>query len=605
MCRSILLIACFLFGVLSVSPVKADIRSLSPDQKRLLREDVLPAIKKEVPSLFCGLNVAQFRAFEDAYSPLPRLGLRPSFHAVSFANGVGKTHMLILDMIGWTMGPDYLDWRAFPASAVDFYRSIEPLRKSGNMSLRLVCASEDMKKGGSVLTILQELFPWAKPANKDNTGCYRQIDVPHPDNPRVVNHIAVKTFDQTEVKHSGSTCQRIWINEIMPGSLLGETIGRIRSKKTESVEGTILNCATMLDQSAYLEEMEEDDGIRYKNTQGHLYENCAGEEVTDEMAKEVLRHTGNVLVKNPNGPGYITNGVLSFDSISSQIAIWRKTCPDQLEARMSGKFMGGSHRIFVTYDSQVHDASNDLYEDVPSGWPVVQVVDPHGAKPDFSMWALVTPMDRLITLAEWPTMDEFGPYHKIDGRKHTIGQTCEIWRRMELELGISKNIVVRVGDPNRFRENQPNTNTPLAELYLKHGFRFYTEVDDDMDTGYRLIHEQLHYDRLRWEMNPNDPSSLPNLIFLERCQNIRLAMVRHKRKGKRDIDAPLSEKVEEKYKEGADVVRYLCKYHQNHRFESLRQDVNKKTDMDAIRAGRTPGFVQGVTKRFASMVRRS
>lgn len=591
------IVIAFCLGVLMPrANQKVKFSELDPYKQMEIKTKVLPAIRENFPSMFLGLNTAQYRALRDSYTPMPGSGLLPTFHAVSFANGVGKTHMMGEDMIGWTMGPEFLRADAFPIEAIEFYRSLGPLRDAGSLSLRLVCMSDDMKPGGSVFVILHDIFPWAKLSGQDNGKCFRQIEVPHPFIDGVSNYIQVKTFDQDEVKHSGNTCHRIWINEILPGKLLGETIGRTRSKAGQ-LDGSILNTATMLDQAGYLEDLEDDPDIRYRNSAGHLYENCAGHEVTEEMAREVEEAIGVRLQKNPDGPGYITNGVLSKSSITSQIAFWRKNCPDQLEARKSGKFIRGAGRIYVTYNPEVHEVDDEMYDPVPP-YPAIQIVDPHSAKPDFSIWAIVTPGDRLVVIGEWPTVEEFGPYERLDFRKHTIGETCEEWRRMESMLGISGNVVARLGDPNRFNDPNPRrTGGRLWMDYAEHGFNFFFKIDDDLDTGIRAVQEYLHYDMFRRNLSPNDPLALPHLFFARRCENTRRGISRYGFRTKRDPDAATSEQINKKFSEPADVVRYMCVWHKQNCFAQLRtRRQSGSDDYEKIKQGRVPK-----KRRMASM----
>lgn len=562
-------------------------RQLSSYEKMQLRENVIPVLQDELPSLFMSVNVAQYRAFQDAYSGSSTAGKLPAYHAVSFANGCGKTHMLIYDIIGWTCGSSFLNAEEFPPEAVAFWDGLASLRDAGKLNLRLVCMSDDMKDGGSVLSLLKEIFPWAKTAAADGMKCYRQIKVPHPTLPRVENTVTIKTFDQDEVKHSGSTCHRIWINEILPGKLLGETMGRIRSKKG-NIDGSILNTATMLDQAGYLEDMEDDAEVSYVNSRGHLYENCVGEDVTEEMAQEVYESIGVRMKKNPDGPGYLTNGVLTYSSIQTMIAVWKKRCPDQLEARKSGKFMRGAGRIWVTYNPEIHDVLDDMYDTVPRGYPVVQIVDPHSAKPDFSGWAMVTPLDRLVFFAEWPDVESFGPYERLDYRKHTIAQTCDIWRRIEADYGINSANVFRVGDPNRFLEPNPRNNRRLYNDYADEGFRFWLGVDDNLDSGHRCVSEYLYYDQVRFELDPNDMLAIPHMLFAKRCVNIRRAVQRYGFKQKRDPELPTSENLDKKFKEGADIIRYLAKWHQTHSYATIKNKSQGPTDYELVRQGRLP-----------------
>jgi hypothetical protein len=558
------------------------VANISGEDKALLAKAV-KTLYPLMPSKFCGLNVAQYRALKAAYTPDKTSGLLPSLNIISFANGTGKSNLLILDMIGWTMGYEYLNYEAYPPCAIAHYASLKELRDSGLLSLRLVCASDDMKDGGSVNMLLKEFFPLARMTAVDQMRCYRQIDVPHPDKPGVVNSIAVKTFDQSEVKHSGSTCNRIWINEPLPENLVGETVGRIRSKKG-GLQGSIFMCATLLDGASWVQELEDSD-LRINLARGHIYENCAGEDVDDKMAAEVKQTIGVTLVKNPQGAGHITNGVLSKSQIDTMCAIWKKTCPDELEARKCGAPISGGGRIYPGFRRDIHVIEE--YKVNPE-WPIAMIADPHGARPTFIVWAQITPQDRVIIFHEWPDIEGFAYYETLDERKYTVPQECEIWDRIEQTYGIKNSNITRVGDPNRFRDHNPYSGQTLHALYAKHGYQFNLNVCDDLAMGHAKTNEYLYCDDMRLAANPNDVAALPRLFVVKKCVNVIRALENYAFKKGRRRGASVTENVNEKYKDGADVVRYLTMWHSGNAFSSVSDKVIKSSDYKRFCEGRIP-----------------
>jgi hypothetical protein len=558
---------------------------ISGVDKALLAKAV-KTVKKHVPSRFCGLNVAQYRALKAAYTPDKVTGNPPALNIISFANGVGKTHLCILDMIGWTMGYEYLNHEAFPPCAIAHYASLAELRDKGMLSLRLVCAADDMKADGSVFMLLKELFPMARLTAVDQMRCYRQIDIPHPAKPGVVNSIAVKTFDQSEVKHSGSTCNRIWINEPLPENLVGETVGRIRSKKG-GLQGTIFMTATLLDGASWVQELSDDPELRVNHVRGHIYENCSGEDVDDKMAAEVKQTIGVTLVKNPQGEGHITNGVLSKSQIETMCALWKKTCPDELEARKCGAPISGGGRIYPSFRREVHVVEN--YQVNPA-WPVAMIADPHGARPTFVIWAQITPQDRVIVFHEWPDIEGFAYYETLDERKYTVPQECELWDRIEQSYGIKNSNITRVGDPNRFRDHNPYSGQTLHALYAKHGYQFNLNVSDDLSIGHAKTNEYLYCDEMRLAANPNDIAALPRLFVANKCVNTIRALENYSFKKGRRRGASVTENVNEKYKDGADVIRYLTMWHSGNLFSSVSEKIVKGSDFERFQRGRIPAI---------------
>lgn len=537
-------------------------------------------LKELFPSIFMSLNTAQYRAFEDMYRSCENTGNLPDLNSIEFANGVGKSHGMILDIVGWGMGTDYLDVEAYPDDAINYWNGLKERRDSGKLTLRIVCTADDMKAGGSVHTLLKEIFPWAKPTKQDNSGCYRQIDIPHPTLPHITNHIAVKTFDQPEDKHSGTTCDRIWSNENLPENLWAETLARTRGG------GNIAMFATILDYASYLDELEGAVNLTMRRSKGHIYENCKGEQVTDAMASEVFEDIGIQLQKNPNGKGYITGGVLNRSKIEAMVEGWTRTCPHQLKARKTGRPITSGGKIHPCFSMTVHIKKNEYLKVIPERYPVVQIVDPHPARPDASIWGIVLPTDRLHIFAEWPTYDGFGYYEAIKEKRFTVTQKCDIWRRMELEFGVI--VSHRVGDPNRFKEPNADNFGQLSALYSIHGFDYDLSVNDSFEAGLERVNEYLYYDQLLNKTHPNDPAALPRLTISERCVNTSRALMNFSRKISRDRTDPITDKVDDRYGCFAGCVRYFVMWHANNSFNETIVDDKRKTDYDAVKIGREP-----------------
>jgi len=557
---------------------------ITPVQKKALRKTI-DVLREKAPSLFSGLNVAQYRALRSMYT-LDKDGNPPSLNIISFANGVGKSHLLILDLIGWTMGPEYLDHECYPVEALAWYCRVKPLRDAGKLSLRLTCVAADMKEGGSVLTLLSELFPAAKPTAKNQVGVYTQIDIKHPDIPGIVNHVAVKTFDQSLVNHSGSTCNRVFINEPPPQEILGETIGRIRSK-AGGLPGSLAMFGTIVTEAAWIDNLD-DESTRISRCRGHIYENCIGEEVTDSMAAEVRRSIGVTLKKNESGRGYITSGILSKAIVDDMVRYWRMISPNELDARMSGAPVSSGGKIYPNFRRDVH--VTDKYEIDPS-LPVVMIADPHSARPTLVAWATVTSHDRLVIFDEWPSSNP-GPYYEtLSERYYTIPQECEIWDRMEQGYRIKNSIAARVGDPNRFRDPDPYTGENLASKYAKHGFDFNTDVVDNVEVGHANVSEYLYFDEGRLAANKDDPSALPRLTIHSRCVNIIRALENYAFKRGRRVDSTVTENINQKFKDGADIVRYLVMWHGRNTYEKCN-DKAKVTSSDYTKycKGRQPAM---------------
>jgi hypothetical protein len=569
--------------------------------------DAFRVLSKQFPTMFCGLNVAQFRIFTKMYTPLEDYGTIPHVCVATPGNGVGKTQSLGQDVVGWTCGSKFLKTpqvfdvmeflRAqgqlldmphglyFPQVALDFYDSVADMRDSGMLPTRIVCDAEDMKADGSVYMTLKEWIPSAKFTASDNTKVYRQVIIPHPEKDRVDNKITIKTFNQETRKHSGSNLKRVWINEPMPEGNWSETAARTRSKKGET-PGTIGFFATVMNQAPYVSDIIENP--RNVHVGGACWENCVGEEVTDEMAREVEVKIGVTLKKNPEGRGYMTFGFLTRESIEQTLADFS---PDEYDARKFGTFMHLEGRVFNLLVPDVHFISKEVYSNIPENYPVVQVCDPHLRRPDYSAWFLICPGPVVVCIAEYPTYESAGCryFEAIKKRSETIEEICEIWRRIESELGIAHQVVARVGDPNMFLNPHPGNNQTLQYEYAKNGFRFNTTVNDDIKLGLEEVNKYLRYNKALREHNTKDPLAQPSAFFTSAVKNMKNSLLKWAWKEKRDTAAPLSEQLGSKFEAPAAVFRYLVMWLKGKNFNSLKpENMGTCSDYEKVKQGRIP-----------------
>ena len=548
----------------------------------------LAVSESEFPSLFVKPNIAQYRAFHTIYTKVN--GHFPDMISVEFANGVGKTTQFALDVVGWTMGSAYLQEELYPPEAIAFWDSLTELRDRGRLALRLVCSNVDIKEGGSVCDILKKFFPWARLTKQDTTGSYKQIDIPHPTIPGVVNHIAVLTFDQVEEKHSGSTCDRIWVNENLPENLWNETNARTRGG------GNIVQFATILGLSTHLNELEGGESFILERCKGHIYENCRGEEVTESMAMEVENEIGVQMDKNPKGPGYITRGNLSKHKIDAMIEGWMKTNPDQVQARKTGRPVSEGGKIFPCFNAEVHRIPAGTYDRTNVDLPMVMLCDPHPARPDAVIWCKILSNDRLAIVDEWPSFSEFGYYDKIKDTRFTIKQKCSIWTEREASKGYTNKIVARIGDPNAFLSPDEQSSSDISSLYAKEGFHFQTTVKDDFEYGREVVNQYLWYDSAVRKLMPSDPSGWPRIVIYENCINMLRALDNYSIKVKRDKTLPTSLRADERFGCFCALIRYLCVWHTHgHHYNDIKVNPNRVSDYELVRRGRTPAATRSKT----------
>jgi hypothetical protein len=226
---------------------------------------------------------------------------------------------------------------------------------------------------------------------------------------------------------------------------------------------------------------------------------------------------------------------------------------------------------------------------------MVMLVDPHPARPDAVIWCRILSSDRLAIVDEWPTYNEFGYYDKIKDCRFSLSQKTDIWREFEASRGYADKIGDnRVGDPNRFREPDEETQDTLADLYEAHGFPLQIDINDDFEYGRELVNQYLWYDANVRKLNASDPTGKPRLVIYKRCVNTIRAMENFRRKITRDRTAPISESVDKRFECFCALVRYLCVWHQNgNHFSEIRINPNKVTDYELIQQSRLPKSMRG------------
>jgi phage terminase large subunit-like protein len=547
--------------------------------REAIRRD-LEILKNDFPTVFHVPNIAQERAREAVFKPpYPFIWLN------TMANGTGKTNLLAIDLAGTLLGPDYInrEWMN-----CQYYHDIAPLREAGKFRSRITCDAEDIRENGSLWTEIHEWLPTAHFTAKTSAGTFKQLVVPLPHNPNIKNFVDIKTFDQKARAHAGANLHKSWWNEPGPEDVFNETIGRTRSKKGE-VGTLVAMFATVLDEAGYLYDLMDDPEFagRVAHIEGSTWENCAGDELPDEVANQLIK-SGVKLTKDEDDH-WITRGVLTRQSIENMIATWKKN-PAELEARLWGKPMILGGAVWKNMNPMIHVVKN--YEP-PKKHPVIQVVDPHDAHEDLAAWLTVSPMRHLSAFMEWPNE----PWENLFGRRHTIEQTCKIWRDLEAEYDLTDRIIARIGDPNKFLDPDPQTLKTLAQLYAPHGFKFITTVNDDIEYGHRVVEEMFWYDEIIWRSDPADPLARPKFTFTTNVPN--LSRCAHRYGWKTNADGSVSSRLNPKYKGGADLIRYAAvaiRTILGSRVE--REATGGLTDSERIKRARNPSKYRRENKDF-------
>ena len=461
-------------------------------------------------------NVGQERALEvyeeDNGTPL---GV-PFVSVFGGGNGVGKTSAMIILLIGICFGVKELNDEYFGNHHV--FNKMEKIR-SGEfdgrprpVKVRIVCHSESMKEDGPVYGEIKQWFPADRYEMTKGGKSYYSIIKCYDEEGNLTAEIGVKSHDQEKGAHAGTNLDVILCDEPMPETLWGETVGRVRR------DGFIALFLTPLEMAAWMSKqiLDDIDGKLKTLRTGSIWDNC----------KDIV---GN-------------RGILSRDMIENQIREWTRLNPDELEARVSGAFTHLSGAIYKAFDPAVHMI--DSFE-IPADWPIYQIIDPHPARPPATTWYAQGPV-HTYAIAEYPTAD----YTQMSSTRLTIRHFCGEFDRIERAIG--RKADYRYGDPNALVCSMNNTGKTVKQEYKQFGYTFAL-ANDDLDHGHERVRDHIYFDNKR-EL---DASNCPKFYIFSNCYNLGMSMRGYGFKKGPLSGGSLSSKIDQKYKDFADNVRYF------------------------------------------------
>lgn len=459
---------------------------------------------------------------------------------MTFGNGTGKTDALGEFLCGVAKGNTWVN-EVFCRSKL--FDDLQEKRDREMLTIWWICNADLMKKGGTDYKAIKAHIPDAQFRAFDSKGVCHEIGIPivKSDGTEGVVICQVKTHGQETTSFAGDNVDIIICDEPPPEQHWGEIMGRTRSKVGEA-GARILIGGTPLNIAGYLQDLVEDPTLRETvvHLKGSTWENCADTELPEAEAEKrgFPKYEGK----------FLTRGVLTEKSIRDMINVWKKSGdPMEVIARTDGEFGNMVGRIYKKFNREVHVIKPF---DIPKEWPILQFCDPHDARPDVVIWATVSPMDKLYIIGESPEQQ----YELLYSRDLDIPQTCKDWKESERERGW--RIVRRYGDPNKMLDPDPYTKKLLVDLYRKCGINFNTNITDSLALGHNKVREFLDIDITKWMENPQDKSNQPKIFFFDTCVNCINFMEKYSTCVPDDLSKAFKEKVDEKYKDFPDVVRY-------------------------------------------------
>ena len=217
------------------------------------------------------------------------------------------------------------------------------------------------------------------------------------------------------------------------------------------------------------------------------------------------------------------------------------------EARLYGKFTHLADRIYTNF-SDAHHIIPQGY--VPRDWYMGMVVDPHTVRPWFIAYFAISPSGDIHFFKEWPP----GDFTKIRRDHRSVEQYAMLIRQLDGDLPIQ----IRLMDPNYGPRNDTLRGVVVPSIQSdmsRFGLFFNCKINDDLGYGEHQVRSLLHFDSAR----PLDSLNKPRLFFMEGCRNVIASMQFYTAKPRYNMEGEIEDlKREEQFKDGADVVRYVC-----------------------------------------------
>lgn len=225
------------------------------------------------------------------------------------------------------------------------------------------------------------------------------------------------------------------------------------------------------------------------------------------------------------------------------------------QARLYGRFEFLGDRVFESFNPEVHVIPGFM---PPKEWVHGCTVDPHHKRPSFVVWWAYDPTTKTRHYyREWPTVKEFGPFHKLLKGGLPLRDLAALVVAAEGPVRAR----VRVCDP-RFGKAEHQRHgyheTSWVTLMEQYGLHFDANVPNtgSIEYGVGVIEDRLRYDK----NFPISPTNHPRIYIHSACENVATAFMNFAYTDVEDAVKGLYRKVSEEFKDPIDAVRYTELY---------------------------------------------
>lgn len=461
------------------------------------------------------------------------------------ANKLGKTTMVanVFKNIFWENDPEYFDYPAF--------REWPFVNDGGEIikSARIICTPTNAAIGGPIDSEIQKWWPKGRYERVKATKSYYskyETDTGW--------DFDIMTYEQAAEEFEGPMKSLQWCDEPPPPRIMGAIMSRFSKGGILLVSQSPVNAGPFID---VLKDLEE-RGTKVITIQANIYDNSI---------------TKGKLNKKETKRGLMTD---------EEIEDYVKSIPiDEREARLYGKAVGKSGKIYPHFDIMEHVRKYDIQSPASRLWNGYCVMDPHDKYYPFIQWWAVIPPNEIgkpkyICYNEWPTFDTLGGYYDEKRRSAVCNLTPEdISKIIKVLDGTQYGIqILKRGIDPRFAKNTESNYSKTVEGivldYQKYGIDFELPDQRILAQGRDRLRILMKYDK----QLPTHIYNEPELFVLPHCVNTIRSFDRHYWEDGKNKEA-------EEFKDPSDCARIFTAIEAGAGWVQLK-DSNQKKDKSSI-----------------------
>ena len=466
------------------------------------------------------------------------------------ANKLGKTAIasVIARNILWENDPEYFDYPVynkwpFTDNKYDIDGNLISVGEEIKR-FRIVGTAQNTDNSGPIKTEISKWWPRSRYSSmKGGKGYDRLYETDSG------WHGDVLTFNQDPDEFEGPLVSFHWVDEPPKPSLIGAFTSRHSQGGILLFTQTPLNAGPMID---VLNDFKE-KGASVITINATMRDNSV--------------KSGKLNSKGTK------RGLMTDEAIKDYIS----TVPlDEVDARIEGRNMGKSGKLYPDFDKLVHVRDFDLQKSEVKQWNCYTVMDPHDKYYPFIQWWAITPPNELgiskhILYNEWPTYASLNGYYD-ELRKRLVCKMGpeDISKIIKIldgkEFGL--NVIGRIIDPQFARNHNADYSKKTDGIVMEY------QTEDIAFSFPPLEKIQVQRDKIRkrHKYNIEAPITMynePSWYIMPHCFNSIRAYERHYWEDGKEIES-------ETFKDPCDCGRMFEAFVSDKEWEPIRHQVKMK-----------------------------